>query len=281
MGRTATDGFWKGVGMSGSVRPKDTWASGQSYESYVGRWSRLVATQFLTRLAVPPGARWIDVGSGTGALTDSVLVCCAPEEVVGVEPSSSFREHAVAHVPDPRASFRAGDAQSLPVEDGAFDVVVSGLVLNFVPDRTAALAEMRRAVRPGGTVAAYVWDYPGEMHLMRHFWEAAVALDPGALSLDEAARFDFCRPDPLRALFTDAGLDDVDVAPIVVPTDFPDFDSYWAPFLGGTGTAPAYAMSLRESDRAALRDALRARLPSADDGSVHLTARAWAVRGTV
>jgi len=232
-------------------------------------------------LAVPPGARWLDVGSGTGALTDAVLVCCAPELVVGVEPSSAFREYAQAHVPDPRAEFRAGDAQSLPVDDGAFDVVVSGLVLNFVPDRTAALAEMRRAVRPGGTIAAYVWDYPGEMQLMRHFWAASVALDPGALTLDEAARFEFCRPDPLRSLFTAAGLDDADVRPIVVPTDFPDFDSFWAPFLGGTGTAPAYAMSLGEPDRAALRDAVQARLPAADDGSIHLTARAWAVRGTV
>ena len=266
--------------MGGSVRPKDTWASGQSYESYVGRWSRLVSAEFLAWLAVPPGARWLDVGSGTGALTEAVLVSRAPEQVVGIEPSAAFRDYAQAHVPDPRAAFRAGDAQSLPVDDGAFDVVVSGLVLNFVPDRAAALAEMRRAVRPGGTVAAYVWDYPGEMQLMRHFWAAAVALDPGALSLDEAARFEFCRPDPLRALFADAGLDDVDVRPIVVPTDFPDFDSYWAPFLGGTGTAPAYAMSLGEPDRAALRDAVRTRLATADDGSIHLTARAWAVRGT-
>ena len=161
--------------MSGSVRPKDTWASGQSYESYVGRWSRLVSAELLAWLAVPPGARWLDVGSGTGALTEAVLVSFAPEQVVGVEPSSAFREYAQAHVPDPRAEFRAGDAQSMPVDDGAFDVVVSGLVLNFVPDRTAALAEMRRAVRPGGTIAAYVWDYPGEMQLMRHFWAAAVA----------------------------------------------------------------------------------------------------------
>jgi ubiquinone/menaquinone biosynthesis C-methylase UbiE len=267
--------------VSERVRVSDSWASGQSYESYVGRWSRLVSVEFLGWLAVPPGARWLDVGSGTGALTEAVLVCCAPEQVVGVEPSGAFREYAQAHVPDPRAEFRAGDAQSLPVDDGAVDVVVSGLVLNFVPDRAAALAEMRRAARAGGTVAAYVWDYPGEMQLMKHFWAAAVALDPGALSLDEAARFEFCRPEPLRSLFADAGLDDVDVRPIVVPTDFPDFDSYWAPFLGGTGTAPAYAMSLAEPDRAALRDALRARLPSADDGSVHLTARAWAVRGTV
>jgi SAM-dependent methyltransferase len=165
------------------------------------------------------------------------------------------------------------------VDDGAFDVVVSGLVLNFVPDRPAGVAEMCRATRPGGTVAAYVWDYPGEMQLMTQFWSAAVALDPNALSLDEAARFEFCRPDPLRALFTGADLQDVDVEPIVVPTDFRDFDDYWTPFLGGTGTAPAYVASLSEDHRAAMRELLRARVPAADDGSIHLTARAWAVRG--
>jgi ubiquinone/menaquinone biosynthesis C-methylase UbiE len=262
------------------VRVPDTWASGRSYESYVGRWSRVVAAEFVARLAVPPGARWLDVGAGTGALTETVLDCCAPAEVVGVEPSDAFRAYAATQVPDTRASFRAGSAQALPVDDHAFDVVVSGLVLNFVPDRPAALAEMRRAARPGGTIAAYVWDYPGEMQLMTHFWAAAVALDSDALSLDEAARFDFCRPEPLRALFTDAGLSDVDVDEIVVPTDFPDFDAYWTPFLGGTGTAPAYAMSLSEKDRTALADALRARLPTADDGSIHLTARAWVVHGT-
>jgi ubiquinone/menaquinone biosynthesis C-methylase UbiE len=267
--------------VSSSTGPADSWASGQSYESYVGRWSRLVATDFLAWLAVPPGARWLDVGSGTGVLTETILVDHSAAEVVGVEPSDSFREYAAAQVPDPRVSFRPGNAQALPVHDDAFDAVVSGLVLNFVPDRPAALAEMRRAARPGGTVAAYVWDYPGEMQLMTHFWAAAVALDPDAVSLDEAARFDFCRPDPLRALFTDAGLTDVDVEGIVVPTDFDDFDAYWTPFLGGTGTAPAYAASLREDARTALRDAVRARLPVRDDGSIHLTARAWAVRGRV
>jgi SAM-dependent methyltransferase len=267
--------------VSGASRAPDVWASGRSYEGYVGRWSRLVGAEFLEWLAVPPGARWLDVGSGTGVLTETVLVDRSPVEVVGVEPSDAFREYAAAQVPDPRVSFRAGNAQALPVDDDAFDVVVSGLVLNFVPDRPAALAEMRRVARPGGTVAAYVWDYPGEMQLMTHFWAAAVALDPDALSLDEAARFDFCRPDPLRALFAGAGLGGVEVEAIVVPTDFDDFDAYWTPFLGGTGTAPAYAMSLSEDARTALRDAVRVRLPVRDDGSIHLTARAWTVRGTV
>ena len=209
MGGTATDGFSEVPGERIGAAP-DPWASGQSYEGYVGRWSRPVAASSWPgspSRRVPGGST---SGSGTGALTETVLVSCAPQEVVGVEPSApsgSTRERQVA---DPRASFRAGDAQAIPVDDAAFDVAVSGLVLNFVPDRPAALAEMRRAVRPGGTVAAYVWDYPGEMQLMTHFWAAAVALDPAALSLDEAARFDFCRPDPLRALFTDAGLRDVD-----------------------------------------------------------------------
>jgi SAM-dependent methyltransferase len=265
--------------VGGSVTASDSWSGGQSYESYIGGWSRLVATEFVAWLAVLPGGRWLDVGSGTGALTDTVLACCAPAEVVGVEPSAAFREYA-ARVPDPRASFRAGDAQALPVDDAAFDAVVSGLVLNFVPDRAAGLAEMRRATRPGGTVAAYVWDYPGEMQLLRLFWDAAVAQNPAARALHEGLRFAFCRPDPLRALFTDAGLRDVAVEPIVVPTDFAGFDAFWAPFLSGTGPGPAYAMSLRYEDRAALRDGLRARLPTADDGSIHLTARAWAVRGT-
>ena len=266
--------------MRGPGTASDSWASGQSYESYVGGWSRLVAAEFVAWLAVLPGRRWLDIGSGTGALTQTVLVRCAPVEVMGVEPSAAFRGYAAAHVPDRRASFRAGDAQALPVDDSAFDVVVSGLVLNFVPDPAAALAEMRRAARPGRTVAAYVWDYPGEMQLLGHFWDAAVALFPAARALHEGMRFDFCRPDPLRALFADAGLRDVAVEPIVVPTDFAGFDALWAPFLSGTGPGPAYAMSLSDEDRAALRDGLRAGLPTADDGSIHLTARAWAVRGT-
>jgi SAM-dependent methyltransferase len=259
--------------------PPGRWAGGDRYESYVGRWSRPVARRFLGDLAVPPGRRWLDVGCGTGALTQAILATAAPAAVVGVDPSPDFVAHAAAHVPDPRAAFREGSAQALPVDDASVDVVVSGLVLNFVPEPAAALVEMRRAATPGGTVAAYVWDYAGAMQLMRHFWDAAAERDPTAADLDEGLRFPLCRPGPLRSLFTGAGLDDVVVGEIVVPTVFADFDDYWTPFLGGTGPAPAYAMSLGEADRNALREILRARLPTADDGSIQLTARAWTVRG--
>ena len=138
---------------------------------------------------------------------------------------------------------------------------------------------MTRVTRAGGRVAAYVWDYAGRMELMRRFWEAAAALDPAAASLDEGRRFPVCRPEPLARLFGDAGLAEVEVRPIEVPTRFRDFDDYWAPFLGGQGPAPGYAMALDEPRRAMLREELRARLPAASDGSIPLVARAWAARG--
>jgi SAM-dependent methyltransferase len=257
----------------------DVWAVGDAYEPYVGRWSRLVAAELLDWLAVPPGARWLDVGCGTGALSRTILDRAAPETVTGVDASTGFVQHAAARVADPRASFRVGDAQALPFDDGAFGAAVSGLVLNFVPAPTRMAAEMRRVTRRDGVVALYVWDYAGGMQLMRHFWDAAGALDPAALPLDEGRRFPICRPEPLAALFRDAGIADVEVRALEVPTVFRDFDDYWTPFLGGQGPAPGYCMSLDEDRRAALRERLRARLPVQPDGRIPLTARAWAARG--
>jgi SAM-dependent methyltransferase len=267
--------------MCEPLAPPGSWVGADAYEAYVGRWSRRVAPRFLEWLPVPPGRRWLDVGCGTGALSRAILAACAPTEVVGVDPSLPFVAHVARQVPDARASFRKGEAQHLPVDHASFDAVVSGLVLNFVPDQSAALQEMRRAARPGGVVAAYVWDYADGMQLMAHFWDVAAEESPEAGGLREDLRFATCRPDPLRELFLDEGLEEVVVAEIVVPTVFADFDDYWTPFLGGQGPAPAYAMSLAEEARAALRERLRARLPAEDDGSIRLTARAWAVRGTL
>ena len=258
----------------------DVWAQGAGYELYVGRWSRLVAAEFVQWIAIPPGKAWLDVGCGTGALTRHILETCAPAKVVGVDSSDGFVAHAKAHLTDRRAEFRVGDARDLPVDDAAFDAVVSGLVLNFVPDQPKAVAEMHRAARPENTVAVYVWDYAGEMQLMRRFWDAAIALNPEARKLDEGVRFPVCRPEPLRDLFASAGLRDVATRAIDIPTVFRDFDDYWSPFLGGQGPAPGYCMSLPEADRNRLRERLRAALPAERDGTIRLTARAWAVRGT-
>ncbi|MFI5484829.1 class I SAM-dependent methyltransferase [Micromonospora echinaurantiaca] len=259
---------------------REVWADGQAYEAYVGRWSRRVAEEFVRWLAVPPGRRWLDVGCGTGALTSTVLAQTAPAQVVGVDASHGFVTHARALVDDRRAAFQVGDARALPMPDRSVDVVVSGLALNFVPDPARAAAEFARVLRPGGVAAGYVWDYAEGMAMMRHFWDAAIRLDPALADLDEARRFPICAPEPLRTLWAEAGLTAVSVRPVEVPTRFADFDEYWAPFLGGQGAAPAYLMAQPERHRAALRDELAARVPTEPDGSIRLTARAWAVRGT-
>lgn len=256
------------------------WADGDAYERWIGRWSRPVGVEFLAWLDQADGRRWLDLGSGTGALTETILATAAPVYVVGVEPSAPFVAHARDRVRDPRASFVEGAAGALPLDAGSVDVAVAGLVLNFVPDLAAGLADLRRVVVPGGTIAGYVWDYAGRMEIIRRFFDAAIELDPAAAAADEALRFPICAPGPLRAAFEDAGLLEVEVRAIEVPTTFSSFDDYWTPFLSGIAPAPRFAMGLSEVERSRLRDRLRSTLPTEDDGSIHLVARAWAVRGT-
>lgn len=265
--------------MEHHTRTADSWAAGDSYEPYVGRWSRLVAADFLAWLGQPAGARWLDVGCGTGALTETILGLANPASVQGLDQSAGFVQHATSRIASPTVAFGVGDACALPFDDGSFDAGVSGLAFNFVPDAARAASELVRVVRRGGVVALYVWDYAGRMELMRHFWDAAVALDSAARELDEARRFPLCQPEPLRELLAGAGLRDVEVRAIDVPTRFRDLDDYWSPFLGGQGPAPGYAMSLDDTRRAALRERIRAGLPIGDDGSIQLVARAWAVKG--
>jgi SAM-dependent methyltransferase len=199
--------------------------------------------------------------------------------VVGVDPSQPFVDHAGEAVADPRVTFRVGTADSTGCDDASVDAVVGGLVLNFVPDLGAALAEAQRVVRPGGVVAGYVWDYVAGMQLLRRFFDAAIALDPEMRDHDEGVRFPITHEGRLAAAFVAAGLVDVDQRPIDVHTVFSDFDDLWTPFLRGTGPAPAYVVSLDEPARSALRDRLRASLSAEPDGTIRLTARAWAVRG--
>jgi SAM-dependent methyltransferase len=260
---------------------KEVWNSGQAYEQYVGRWSRRVAAAFLDWLEVPADRSWLDVGCGTGALSATILQRMEPAGVLGVDSSADFLAHARKRVQDRRAAFELGDAQALPFGKDRFDVAVSGLVLNFVPDPQRMVAEMGRVVRPGGTIALYVWDYAGEMQLMRRFWDAAAALDPAARELDEGIRFPICAAAPLGDLLRNARLAAVATRAIDVPTSFRDFDDFWSPFLGGQGPAPGYCLSLAQERRAQLRDQLRATLPAQPDGRIELIARAWAVRGTV
>jgi SAM-dependent methyltransferase len=266
--------------MLRSTPPADVWAEGDAYEPFIGRWSRLVAATFVDWLAIPAGRRWLDVGCGTGALTARVLTRAQPLSVIGLDASASFIAYAQRQCNDPRVSFHVGDALALPFAAGTFEVVVSGLVLNHVADPVGMVRELARVTSAGGTVATYVWDYAGEMQQLRAFWDAAVQLDPQAADLDQGRRYPVCQPQPLQGLFARSRLAQVAVTAIDVPTIFPDFASYWTPFLGGQGPAPGYLKTLTEDQRNQLRERLRRQLPIAPDGSIHLRARAWAVRGT-
>jgi SAM-dependent methyltransferase len=259
----------------------EPWDSAQAYEQYVGRWSRQVAARFLSWLALPPGLTWADVGCGTGALVSTILTLEAPASVFGIDSSTGFLSQTRKHILDPRAHFLIGDAAQLPWTSSHWDAVVSGLVLNFVPDPDAMIREMARVTKPGGMVAVYVWDYAGGMQMMRHFWEVAISVNPDDATLDQAERFPLCQPEPLQALFERNQLKSVTVQAIDIPTVFENFDAYWRPFLGNTGPAPTYLAALSEGARERIRMTLESRLAPVKNSPIELSARAWAVRGTV
>ncbi|WP_417207074.1 class I SAM-dependent methyltransferase [Antarctobacter sp.] len=258
----------------------DTWSAGQSYDHYMGRWSQLIAARFLDWLAPSAEADWLELGCGTGALTRTILATAAPRSILATDQSADFVAHAKAQTDDSRARFQVADALQLPVQDGSVDCVTSALVLNFIPDRPAAFAEMCRVLRRGGLLSFYLWDYPGGgMGFIDAFWKAAAEVDPAAADLDESARFPFCNPESLAGLCDDAGLERTEVVPIEVATGFEDFDAFWHPFTLGAGPAPGYCKSLTQAHRQELKDRLRARVGG--DGPVVLAARAWAAKGYI
>lgn len=259
----------------------DSWEAGDAYEQYMGRWSKLVAAEFLRWIAPPQRATWADIGCGMGALTTCIAAAYDPVTVVGIDRSDAFTAAARRTIRYPQVTFQTGDATALPLDSDAFDGTVSGLVLNFVPHPIDMVNEMARVTKPGGMVAIYLWDYADGMQLIRTFWDAVIAVNPQDAKLDEAVRFPICQPEPLTSLFRRAGLGQVQTQTIEVPTVFRTFEDYWNPFLGGQGPAPTYLSSLDDADQQRIREAVQERLPIGAAGSIELRARAWAVRGTV
>jgi SAM-dependent methyltransferase len=254
---------------------QDAWAAGDRYEPYVGRWSRQVASRFVAWLLAPAGGDWLDVGCGTGALSETALDEGGAGTVTGIDPSAAFVGFARERLDGRAASSDVGDAQDLPYAPAYFDVVVSGLVLNFVPDADLALREQHRVLKPGGVVGAYVWDYP-RMEMMARFW-AALAVDPGEVP-DEARRFAGWTDEGLAHRLHHAGFANIGTTSIEIPTVFADFHDLWSPFLGGQGAAPSYLATLDDARRDAIREVMRS--GAATVGPIELTARAWAVRAT-
>jgi len=259
----------------------DQWAAGSTYEDFMGRWSRLLAPLFVAWLGIPDRQHWLDVGCGTGAMTDAILSLAEPATVVGCDPASTFLDYARTHTPDARATFIVASADGLPGRVGGYRSVTSLLALNFFPDPAAAVREMRSLTAPQGAVSACVWDYAGGMEFLRLFWDVATSLDATARDHDEGRRFPLCHPAALVALFRAGGLDDVRCEPIEVTTTFASFDDYWRPLLGGVGPAPSYVASLEPERRALLARQLEPALQPGPSGAISLSARAWAVRGTV
>lgn len=256
----------------------DTWATGSSYENFMGRWSRLIAKSFLEWLSPRPGLNWLDIGCGTGALSETILTHADPQSILAIDQSAGFIQHAEYHITDTRIKLQVGNALSLPPLSYPMDMAVSGLALNFIPKPVAALQAMRQALKPDGVLAFYVWDYSGKMEMLRYFWDSATALDSHARPLDEGPRFPLCQPDVLVQTCKEAELNDIEVIGIEANTVFRDFDDYWVPFLGGQGPGSSYVGQLDVKDRQALEEHLLAALPVQKDGSIHLVARAWAVK---
>ncbi len=259
----------------------DSWESGNPYEYFMGRWSRPVAHIFLDWLSISDKQRWLDVGCGTGVLSSLILTKTTPLEILAIDTSDAFLSYAQQTYQNNSLRFQLGDASKLPADTGYFDVAVSGLALNFFPNPQVALSEMVRTIRKGGIIALYVWDYAAKMQMLRYFWDVVSELDPNTVNLDEGKRFSICQPAALKALFQEAGLKNIEVRALDVPTVFEDFNDYWLPFLGGQGPAPGYLMSLNDKQRKVLEERLRTILPFCADGTITLMARAWAIRGKV
>ena len=256
----------------------DRWTSGAHYDQWMGRWSQLLAREFLEWLSVPAGLRWIDVCCGSGVITEMIVECSAPASIVGVDVSPEQINFARQHRAPAGVRFETADAMALPFADASFDVAVCGLGLNYIPSPAEGLKEFCRVTRRGGTVAVYVWDYVHGARFLREFWDVAIAIDGEAAAFDQARRFPMCSQAGLRELFEKANLEDLTLQALDVVTRFSSFDDYWQPLLSGQGSAPNYLATRDKKTQAAIRERLRAVLPIDAEGAIELPARAWAIR---
>ena len=259
----------------------EMFSNASSYEKYMGRWSARLAPLFAEFARVRDGDRVLDVGCGTGSLVEAVANLTRRSEIVGLDPTPGFIAYARQRFADPRITFDQGSAFELPYPRRSFDQSLSMLVLMLIPTPDKAASEMRRVTKPGGTVAACTWDGAGGMERASIFWSEAIRLDPAAES--RAERPKHCNlKGHLSDLWKAAGLNDVEETAIDIRMDFDCFDDFWLPHLEGVGPVGVYVADLSDEGRDALREALRSRvLAGQSDGPFVLTARSWAVRGTV
>jgi SAM-dependent methyltransferase len=263
--------------MGGTMGAATFIAPADAYDRHIGRYGASLAAGLVAAAGIAPGQRALDVGCGPGALTQALAVALGGASVAAVDPSPPFAEACRGRVPE--ADVRVAAAEALPFDDGGFDAVLSQLVLNFMTDAAAGVGEMRRVARPGGVVAACVWDYADGMTLLRCFWDAALEVDPeGAPAHDEGRVMRFCTPAELEGLWRGADLADVRCGALDATAGYEDYDALWEPLERGVAPSGAYAVALDSGRRAALKAELRRRLGD-PRGPFTLTARAWCVVG--
>jgi SAM-dependent methyltransferase len=247
--------------------------SPDAYDRHIGRYSPALARELIAAAGVESGMRALDVGCGPGPLTHELVA--AGCDVAAVDPSLPFATACAER--NPKAQVEVAPAEAIPFDDDTFDAALAQLVVNFMKDPAAGVAQMRRVTKPGGTVAAAVWDYGGAMTLLRTFWDTAVALD--ACAPDEETMRNATPPE-LTTLWTQAGLSDVTTGEAIVAASYSGFEDLWAPFAAGVGPAGAYAVALTEASRADLKTEFRSRLGVGEE-PFELTARAFIVTGRV
>ncbi len=254
-------------------------APAEAYDRFVGRYSGALARSLMAAAGVTAGQRALDVGCGPGALTTELVAVLGAGSVTAADPSAGFASACEARNIGVRVE--VASAEALPFEDGAFDVALAQLVVNFMTDAHAGIREMARVTRPGGVVGAATWDYAGGMTLLRAFWDAAAAVDASAQARDEGHVMRFATADELARLWSDCGLAGVRTEAAVVSARYDDFEDLWLPLERGVGPAGAYAVSLDPDRRGALKFGMRERLGVDTAAPFELTARAWLVTGRV
>ena len=249
-----------------------------AYERFVGHWGRKAGAIFLDWLAPPRDACWLDVGCGTGLFTELLLDTQSPNAVFAIDEAEAQIDYARRKPIGQRANFRVGDAHALPFPNADFDIVVSALVINFIPDRPRALSEMRRVTRPGGIVAGYVWDFTPELSPSGPFRLGMREVISDIPTLPGTAD---SRLTALSSLFEHAGLKDVATRCIDVTVSFPNFNEFWLAQTPSYSPTTKMIASMTESERMRLVKSVRSQLPARSDGRIEYPARANAIQANV
>jgi SAM-dependent methyltransferase len=256
----------------------DLFSDGKGYERYMGRWSRLVGEEFLGWLAAPEGLRWLDVGCGNGAFTEDIVARSAPAAVAAIDPSEGQLAFARTRPGTEKVDFRGASAQELPFPSASFDLAVMALVISFVPDPPGAVIEMARVTRPGGIVAAYMWDFASGG---APFNPVVVAMRSLGIDVPLPPRIEASRSEVLHGLWEGAGLESIEARPISITTAFPSFEDFWQTNSMPVGPLGKAIEAMSPAAKEALRLRVREQLSTSADGRIAFESRANAIKGRV